>query len=59
MAGVFGVDRLGGFTRRNRMALSGVVSGLSSSKVMGNILARSNSFNSASVKGNASQLVSM
>ena len=42
-----------GLTRRNFIALSGVVSGQSSSKVIGIVLARSNSFNSSGVKANS------
>ena len=42
-----------GLTRLNFMARSGVVSGQSSSKVMGMVLARSNSFNSSDVKINS------
>lgn len=45
-----------GFTRRNFTARSGVVSGQSSSKVMGMVLARSNSFNSSGVKANSLQI---
>ena len=42
-----------GLTRLNFIARSGVVSGQSSSKVMGMLLARSNSFSSSGVKANS------
>ena len=42
-----------GLTRLNFIARSGVVSGQSSSKVIGMVLARSNSFNSSGVKANS------
>ena len=42
-----------GLTRRNFIARSGVVSGQSSSNVIGMVLARSNSFNSSGVKANS------
>ena len=52
-SGVQFAIRRTGLTRLNFIARSGVVSGQSSSKVMGMVLARSNSFNSSGVKASS------